>query len=406
MRNRILVIICLLLVTIGGAKAQFGDYSYKRSINGITDQWHSLDLPDNIYEKVSPKLVDIRIIEVNGVDTLEVPYIVKKANRRREEVNFDVINQTTSVDGFYYTFKVDPNASIDKISIDLGQENFDFKVALEGSQDQKEWFTILEDYRIVSIKNSLTDYQFTTLKFLKSQFGYYRLFIPAKENPDFRSAGLSRTLVQQEKYRDYVPVNMSVTNDRKTKETVITANFELPVPMSTIAVEVADSLDYYRSVTIQFLKDSFNTEKGWQHKYQTLYRGTLSSLENNAFHFPPTVADQLKIIIDNNDNRPLTLPGVKAVGKVSVLIARFASPGNYYLLYGNKNVRKPDYDIKNFKSSIPGDLKSVELGAEQIISQSQPGTQPLFESQWWFWLVIVAVMLVLVLFSLRMVKGK
>ena len=77
MRNRILVIICLLLVTIGGAKAQFGDYSYKRSINGITDQWHSLDLPDNIYEKVSPKLVDIRIIEVNGVDTLEVPYIVK-----------------------------------------------------------------------------------------------------------------------------------------------------------------------------------------------------------------------------------------------------------------------------------------------------------------------------------------
>ncbi len=386
--------------------AQLKDFHYLRPIDKVTDQWHSLALPDDIYGKVSAQLSDIRIIEINGADTLEVPYLIKKPRFGYEEFAFEVINQTRTGEGFYYTFKVDPNKAVDHIRVNFGTPNFDLSVTLEGSQDQREWFGIVEDYRILSIKNNLTDYQFTTIRFPTTQFGYYRLFVPAAQDPDFMSAEIRQSIVSKIEYRRYEPTNTDIIQNTQNNETVINVSFKMQVPISSVRVEVADSVDYYRPVTIEYLTDSFETEKGWRYNYQTLDKGTLSSLEDNEFRFKTTVLQKLKLIIADQDNRPLSVKGVKGKGEVRQLIARFTGPGDYYLLYGNSNARKPSYDIKNFESSIPAKLKPLEFGDELSIQQIRKKTKPLFESQWWFWLIMLAVMGLLGWFSLKMVKGK
>ena len=47
--------------------------------------------------------------------------------------------------------------SLVQIKLSFKQENFDWKVKLEGSNDNKVWFTVVTDYRILAIKNSNTD---------------------------------------------------------------------------------------------------------------------------------------------------------------------------------------------------------------------------------------------------------
>ena len=405
MRNKILATFWMLLAATGISLAQFGDYQYIRPVRGVTDQWHSLTLPVDIHGKVSPNLNDIRLIEVKDGDTLEVPYLFKRPKPGYEDVAFEIINQTSANGGFYYTFKVGRDQTIDEIKLDFGLRNFDLEVVLEGSQDQQEWFDIVTGYRVLSIKNDLTDYQFTTLRFPKARFGYYRLFIPGPQDPDLVSAGVRQSIASEVLYRSYKPTHMEVTQDTKNKQTVITAAFAMPVPLSSVVLEVADSVDYYRPVTIQYLKDSFKTEKGWKYNFQALHRGTLSSLENNEFRFSTTVARQLKVVVNNHDNRPLTITGLSGKGEVRQLIARFTAPGDFYLLYGHSNASKPNYDIKNFEASIPAALKPVTLGDEQPIFHQQEKGQPLFENQWWFWLVLIAVIGLLGWFSWKMMKG-
>lgn len=404
MKNRLLTFI-LVVITIGLSTAQFNDYRYMRPLDGVNEQWHSLALPDDIYGKISTQMSDIRIIEIEGADTLEVPYLIKNPKPKYEELSFEVINQTSNSTGFYYTFKVEADQPVDQIKVNFERVNFDLRVKLEGSQDQKEWFNILENYRIVSIKNNLTDYQFTTLKFPKTQFEYYRLSVPTGENPNFQSAGMSRRVEADVEYRQYNPIAFDVTENVKKKQTSMIADFEMPVPLSSVSIKVEEVVDYYRSFIIQYLSDSFATEKGWKYNYQTIHRGTLSSLDDNEFRFSTTVAQKLKIIVNNNDNRPLEIKGIMGKGEVRELVVRFEAPGDHYLLYGHENPRKPNYDIKNFQSSIPEDLKPLTLGAEQFILQAQSDTEPLFTNQWWFWALMIGIIGLLGWFSMKMVRG-
>src|SRR5690606_40823506 len=59
--------------------------------------------------------------------------------------------------GYFFTFEMPAREPINQLYLQFKEKNFDWKIRLEGSHDQQEWFTIADDYRIVSISNQLTD---------------------------------------------------------------------------------------------------------------------------------------------------------------------------------------------------------------------------------------------------------
>ena len=117
---------------------------------------------------------------------LKYPYILQQARENQTEkiIPFQLINQSKNENGFYYTFQIPTESTINQINLEFDQQNFDWRVSLEGSQDQNEWFSILQDYRILSIKNDLTEFDFTRLIFPDARFRYYRLLIKTNTNPE------------------------------------------------------------------------------------------------------------------------------------------------------------------------------------------------------------------------------
>ncbi len=390
------------------AEAQWNQYDYRRPLTNVKSNWHRLALPDDIYGSVNSRLNDIRIIKVYQGDTLEVPYLIKTPSAVSKKVEFEVLNKTRKGEVFYYTFDVGKEESVDFIELDFRQDNFDLRITLEGSQDQKEWFTIVDNYRILSIRNNLTDYQFTNIRFPKSKFQYLRMSIPSSVDPQFQRASISRQLESDRQVKLHQPVNTSIQNNRENKQTIVKGDLAMPLPISALKIKVDEDIDYYRTVNIEYLRDSFNTEKGWKYNYASIYKGTLSSLENNQFKLTTTVAQRFRAVIENYDNRPLNILGFEAEGEVNELIARFDEPqnGDYYLLYGNGKVRTPNYDIKNFKSSIPGNLTEVIPGEAQEISHEHVSTRPLFENQLWLWAEMIVIIGLLGWFSLKMMKSR
>jgi len=126
------------------------------------------------------------------------------------EIVFKTINTTRNEKGYYYTFEVPTNESINQIKLDFFQKNFDWSIKLEGSQNQQEWFTITDDYRILSIYNELTDYQFTKLSFPDSKYRYFRLLIKSKEEPNLKLVKIFLNNFEEGKYKTYPVTNINI----------------------------------------------------------------------------------------------------------------------------------------------------------------------------------------------------
>ena len=388
---------------------QMNHFDFIRPINGVSDKWHSLELPDEIFGKANAKLSDLRIYGITAEnDTIEAPYLINILREKEENFNipFKVINNSKNSNGYFYTFAIDKPTTINQISLDFLVENFNWKCTLEGSHDQKEWFTILEDYRIVSIKNNNANYQFSTLNFPSANYPFFRLLVHNQIDPKFKSAKINLDRVSNVKHRIFES-SFTVKNDDEDQETIINIDLGIPLPVSYLKIDVDERKDYYRPISIQYLVDSTKTEKGFIYNYRSLTHGILNSTDRKPFESRSVTSQKLRIFIQNYDNAPLNIKDVKVRGYVHQLIARFDQPAKYFLAYSNAQIAAPRYDLIYNKEQIPTDLTNLQLGSAIAISKGQTkNSNSLFENEIWLWVIMAIIALVLGWFSLRMINNK
>ena len=400
----------LSLLLLGVVKAQTNIFPYQRNLKGVTTNWHSLQLPNSVFSKAQSGLEDLRIFGFKGKDTIEVPYILEQSADQvtQRETPFNVINQSNNGVGFYYTFQASAAASINEIKLSFKETNFDWKVTLEGSSNNTEWFTILKDERILSIKNNNTNYQFTTLNFPTAKYAYFRLTIKTNLQPTLTAAKILQTDTLKGIEKEVAYQTYQLSNDAKNKQTVIDVVLPELAPVAYLKINAQSNLDFYRRFRIEYATDSFKTEKGIQFNYAPLFEGTLSSLEPTAFSFKSTLLSRLKITIENNDNQPLRLNGLQLKGPIYELVARFEKNDyQYALYYGNKETAAPIYELQNFENKTPIAPAVLALGNEQKNpAYNIKTTTALFENKIWLWALMGLIIALLGFFAYKMLKEK
>ena len=409
MKVKISFNLIVLLFFSAFAFAQLQDYSVKREIKGVSQQWHELELPPSVFEKVGSNLADIRIYNITPADTIETPYLLKIATEEHilKEIEFKLINVSSIKNQHFFTLEVPTNETLNEIILDFKNENFDWNIKLEASQNQSNWYTLLDKHRILSIKNNKTDYRFTHLNFKNAKYRYYRISFQSETKPELKSAKIYLDDSIDAQLNDVNISKLDISNQKESKQTILTLDLSQRSPISFVGIEVSNEFDYYRPLKIQYALDSANTEKGWKYNYITLFQGTLNSIEDNDFTFNSALAKKLKIIIENDDNQPLEIKDVFIKGYVHKLIGRFSTKGNYYLVYGNDHANLPKYDITHTTSNIPSSLSPLTLGKEQLIPKKQSNNvSPLFENKMWLWAVIGIIIVVLGAFTLKMMAKK
>lgn len=403
---------CILLLLFLGSftYGQMNRYEYKRELQGIETYWHRLILPGEVFGKVSADLNDIRIYGINSTgDTIEASYVLQlKAEKIvRREVNFRLLNTSSNTKGYFYTLEVPAEQAVNQLYLEFNKQNFDWQLRLEGSHDQKEWFTVVEDDRILSIKNTETDYQYTKVIFPDTKYRFFRLQIKSNENPDLSAIKAVFEELITGRLNSYELANQKTITEKKKRQTIHEVQLRSAFAVSTVQLKVNDTFDYYRPVTIEYVSDSIKTELGWKYRYLPLTSGTLSSLEQNELRSESTILKKLKITIADHDNMPLTLESVVVKGYVHELLVRFTEKATYFLVYGNKDAGKPNYDIEQFVSKVPDTVSYLNLSEEQKIDKKDASTKkPLFRDKRWLWLLMGIIIFVLGWFSLRMIRRK
>jgi len=400
---------CLLLsLCCSFSYGQMEKYEYKRALEGVSEPWHKITVPNELYAKAASDLRDIRIFGLTkDNDTIEAPYLLRISSDKvvHQEVTFNTLNVSHNEQYHYYTFEVPTKEAINQIELNFKQRNFDWQVWLEGSQDQQEWFTILEDYRMLSIKNEKTDFKFTSLNFPSSKYRFFRLRIESKEQPIMMKASIAQHEVKSGRFRKYKIKKINIKEDKQSKQTKVDIELDMAVRISHINIAVADTFDYYRPITLKYLTDSVKTERGWHYNYRTLSQETLNSIEKNEFELNSTTVKKLSLLIYNGDNQPLVIDSIEVKGHIHKLVARFTKPARYYLTYGHETVRTPHYDIARFEDHIPENLQEVGLGNELNIKKEQSVmTEPIFKNKIWLWAVMTVVILLIGWFSINMIR--
>ena len=322
--------------------AQKNDFSFKRAIKpNPATEWNKIEIPLPMYEKLNQNFSDIRIYQLLGKDSLEVPYLLSKTqfasleNETTEYIGFKILNQTKTADGYYFTLESPITADIEEIDLHFSNQNFDWKITLEGSHDQKQWFSILENYRILSIQNSKTDYNFQLLAFEKTNYKFYRIFIPGKETPILQRASMQEKFTPKIEFNKLLINNIKQTNSTKDKNSVITFSLPHKIPVYSLILDVEKNDAFSRPIEIKYLTDSIKTEKGWVKNYETFYYGKIIYYGAKDF----------QIIIENQDNAPITVKSVNAVSPKYFIYFKPKNEENYFLFYGDENSSLPEYDL-------------------------------------------------------------
>lgn len=409
MKIQVKIILFLLFIPLLSF-GQMDEYNYQQELSGITDTWHSIPLSNDIFNQLESGSNDVRVYGITADnDTIEAPYLfqVGEARMNIKTEAFKLLNASKNNKGHYFTYQILNKNPINQIRLDFEEDNFDWKIKLEGTQNQKEWFTIVDDYRILSIKNQQTDYQFTDISFPNSQYQYFRILIKTNKKPHIKNASIRLNKAQTGEYRDCPIVKKEIKIDKEKKQTIIDLDFGKRIPVSHLNINIEDKNDYYRNIKIQYLVDSTENQNGTKYHYSHLSSGTLHSVSPNEFTFQSTFTAKMRVIIDNNDNEPLAIGNISAKDYVYELITRFSKPATYYLAYGNKNINRPRYDVEQFRDKLPENINDVTFGElKNNTKKDDTKQEALFEDPAWLWGIMILIILVLGGFTISMMRKR
>jgi len=399
LKNIFLLIFTILILHVS---AQYNKYSHE--LNSVENLWHIIELDNEVLSKVQTDFSDIRILSVSETDTVEVPYFFKSNNTIVEQkgINFSVLNKSNIEDDYFFTIKLKEKKEINEIFLKFQQENFNWLIELQASQDQKDWFSILKDYRILSIQNSETDYSFTKLIFPKSDYKFFRIKIKSIKKPILKSVSLKNNLIYKKELKEN---NNSYVIKKDKKKTIIEITLKDRIPISEIGLEFSDEIDFQRPIKMEYLVDSFKTEKSWKYNYSNILNSYVSSLENNIFEFSAVFTNKIRLTINNYDNENLKIKSISTKSPKFRMIARFVHPENkHFLVYGNKEKDYPNYDLINFKENVPKELKLLKIGEQVKLLDGKIEPDSSIVQKWWLWLIIVVIIALLAYSTLGMLK--
>lgn len=393
--------------------AQMTDYAYQRPLSPVKSKgWHEIVIPEAVLSKLKEDLSDIRIFKLSPEDTIEVPFIIH-TNGDVEEiapVSFQMINQNKSGDNeSFVTLRPEVEMTINHIDLEIRPMNYDLLATLEGSNNRLKWFIIEEDIRLVGISNDQVNYHFSTLTFSDADYKFFRIKLNDAE-AEIVKASVGRFVKTEGKYRPFTVTNQVVKNDVDKKTTEITLELKDRYPVNRLVFDMDSEKDFYRAVSVSWLKESVETAEGVKEVWRDFGGFTISSLEENVLDEATQFTNRLKITVYNYDDIPLDFREIKVFGPVYAMQTELETQANYMLAYQNPNAYLPRYDMMYFRNKIPEKLTPLSTGEESLIVKNDSedaaaGEKAEAVTENLLWMVMGLVILLLGFFTVKMLRN-
>lgn len=396
-----------LLVLVLLAYTGHAQFSYRRPLQEVSSEgWYRIPLTNDLLGKLNSSFTDIRLYHLEGADTAEVPYLLRVSNDviRTQPAELTPFNISYKGTQLFFTIKLQSGQLVNSAVFNFKQPNYDARITVEGSNDQKEWFTVAEDARLLSLQEGAIRYQYNTVYFPSSGYSYIRFTVKNDSLLTLGSVLFSNKLLQPGTYST-IPASFT-RKETTAKETELIVSFPGKALLSKLIIEAEPGQRFYRSLQIEEITDSVKTDKGWQYQYNHLHTGTFTSFRQDTLILDPRMVSKLRITIANQDNEPVMIKSVTGHSPEVILVASL-KPGKHHVLYSNKDIGPPQYDLAHFEKEIPTNLPSLTMEEEIADSPTiEDGSKAWFENKFWLWGILLVIILLIGVATIRMMGNR
>lgn len=384
------VLLLMGLLWVSAAAAQVDSYQYKADLNEVSqDGFYKIALTPAITGRChNTAYGDVRIVH-NGQ---QVPYLQEHGMVMPvHKAVFPVI--TRSIDTarqFYVIFENAGQVLLDHLLLDIENADIVRALTLSGSDNNTDWYAIREDFNW-----NLSGENQKSITFPVVHYRYLKLVFNGSGKLPVNVLH-AQTLTPGAGEQSYMLLpTPAITQKDSNRSSYLTLKFDHKYKVSKLELTASGPKYFYCAATV-------STFSG---KYENGYASVNLSSGTQTITLDVPHAEEIKVIISNEDSPPIHIDGVRAFQDAQYVTAYLERGKSYQLVFGDSTATAPVYDLGFFKDSIGRKIPELGIGAIEATKQGKAVTaSSASDNKWLLWSVLIILLAGLSLVTFKMVR--
>jgi hypothetical protein len=202
-----------------------------------------------------------------------------------------------------------------------------------------------------------------------------------------------------------IPLKILTSNNVQEKKTYVRLLFDTQQFVDKVDIEVGGVKFFKRKATLSERRTRKSKNGKLSEYYRLIQQLELSSGQPAKLNLTGIRTKELRLVIENEDNPPLSISKIRTFQLNRYLVAWLNQDDEYILKFGEKNIESPVYDLSFFQDSIPDQLKVLEVtDIYSLDNESGAPSKTFFTNKTIIWIAIIVVIVVLAFMSRRVIS--
>jgi hypothetical protein len=393
--------VCSLIAVC--STAQTGGYKFYTQLDSVkASGFYTIELTPELNAHLKTDYSDLRIVNDSGRWVPHVMYSDK--NNQFDVVFMDLKFVKTENDKSKTILLIENRFDIiSNIGLTIRNTNAERFCTLSGSDDNINWFVINDSILInPSFDNTNTTNTFI-LNFPWSNYKYFKLIIYNNNKDPFDIKDVTtRTPPVLELYSLHESMQnplSKIEQKDSAKISYIKIIQAQPYHFDHISFKLSGAKYFSRKADLYIPENSTHS---FSRPGRLLQSFNLSNNSTLQFKVPLCNVSIFYLLINNEDNIPLTVNEVKTNNSYHSVTSYLEKGNNYKLILGNLSATAPNYDLVKLAKEMPG--KILKPGKIIAIENNMPEVIPAKNNKWLLWAALIAALFILLLFTQKMIK--
>ncbi|MQP62266.1 MULTISPECIES: hypothetical protein [unclassified Flavobacterium] len=305
----------------------------------------------------------------------------------------------------YYIINVVQNMKYcSELSLKIANTGLTKEYNISGSDDGIHWFGLVMNAMLYDLNDFQNTYVRKTVSFPNNSYKFLKIeFIDKNSMPvNLLEVGY---FIGDEKIEPTTVLEVfkhKLIEDKTNKKTIIKFSADNLYTVDGIAFNFKNSR-FFRKASV-FIKETRSVKKKSEIYRKLVATFNLDSNSANSFKWESFQAKDFEIEIENLDNEPLEIKGIKLLQNQFYLIADLDVSKNYEIVV-DSTLSKPQYDLVKF---LPNDLTKLGLirisDFKKISLNKATITQQFWQTNWFLWIAIVVAGIIIGYFAFGLLK--
>ena len=346
------------------AKAQ----QIQAKVSTVENGYSSILIPQEFRARIANNLSTLRLKDAKGN---EVPFVVKPQEADLSffsPIPYEHIKNTVDSTEVFLIDQKDKKKSSGYI-IQVANSDNNKKYLIEGSDDMQNWFGIVNNGILTSLKDDTQTFTSKSINFPPVDYRYIRIMLDNKRSSPIRVLNIgeiknSGTTLKLEKIKD---ISYKQTNNPEHKTTTIAITKDLWTPIDYFVVYASSPKQYYRTAYtyVEQQKASAVKNNNSKQKHSISEYLQLHSNAGETYPLQDSYPSLFFMEIENKDNPPLKIDSILFYQTPIHLIADLDKK-QIYNLQVDSIWSAPNYDLSKIDLNLPADIPVAKVSDIQI----------------------------------------